>query len=42
MKNRNEYGNGLAASIRYYADYASERFNNLDHNRKRLFIVGTA
>ena len=42
MKNRNEYGNGLAASIRYYADYASERYNNLDHGRKVLLIVGTA
>ncbi len=42
MKNRNEYGNGLAASIRFYADYASERYNNLDHGRKVLLIVGTA
>ena len=42
MKNRNEYGNGLVAYVRYYADYASERFNSLDHNRKVLLIVGTA
>jgi flagellar M-ring protein FliF len=42
MKNRKEYGNGLVSYVRYYADYASERFNALDHNRKTMFIVGTA
>jgi flagellar M-ring protein FliF len=42
MKNRDEYGTDLVAYVRYYADYASERFNNLDHNRKVLLIAGTA
>ena len=40
MKNRNEYGNGLAAGIRYYGDYALERFNDLDRQRKFLFVAG--
>ncbi len=40
MKNRNEYGNGLVAGIRYYGDYAVERFNDLDRQRKFLFVAG--
>jgi flagellar M-ring protein FliF len=39
MKSRDEYGTGLVAYVRYYAGYASERFNQLDHNRKVLFIA---
>ena len=42
MKSREEYGKGTLAYVHYYADYASERFNNLDHGRKLLFIAGAA
>jgi flagellar M-ring protein FliF len=42
MRSREEYGDGLTASIRYYADHVVEAFNSLDRKRKLLLIVGGA